>query len=75
MSTKELLYSMIDKLTEQQMQELITLLSENNPQNTYRDEVYGVMGALKEYADPRLIPLENDAWEKEVKARYENDRR
>lgn len=78
MSTRELLYTMIDGLTEQQMQGLIMLLSgkENKSDpKSYRDEVYSVMGGLSEYANPDLIPLEKDAWEMEVKAKYENNGR
>lgn len=75
MSTKELLYAMIDRLTEEQMQGLIMLLSGKVSSQTYHDEVYSVMGGLSEYANPDLIPLEKDAWEIEVKAKYENDRR
>lgn len=75
MSTKETLYAIIDELNEQQMQGLIMLLSNKVSPTSYRDEVYNVMGGLNQYADPALIPLENDAWEKEVKAKYENDRR
>ncbi len=72
MSTKELLYTMIDRLTEQQMQGLIMLLSGKENPKSYRDEVYGAMGGLAEYANPDLIPLEKDAWEMEVKAKYED---
>lgn len=75
MSTKELLYTMIDELTEQQMQGLIMLLSGKSSPQSYRDDVYSVMGSLHEYANPDLIPLEKDAWEMEVKSKYENDRR
>lgn len=74
MSTKELLYTMIDKLTEQQMQDLIMLLSDKVSQKTYHDEVYSIMGGLNEYANLDLVPLEKDAWEIEVKSKYENDR-
>ena len=75
MSTKELLYTIIDGLTEQQMQGLIMLLrgkETEKPSESYRDEVYSVMGGLSKYANPDLIPLEQDAWEMEVKAKYEN---
>ena len=76
MSTKETLYAIINELNEQQMQGLIMLLSNKAVSPTsYRDEVYNVMGGLNQYADPALVPLEKDAWEKEVKAKYENDRR
>ncbi len=71
MSTKELLYTMIDELTEQQMQGLIMLLSGKENSKSYRDEVSSAMGRLAEYANPDLIPLEKDAWEIAVKAKYE----
>ncbi len=71
MSTKELLYTMIDELTEQQMQGLIMLLSGKENSKSYRDEVSSAMGSLAEYANPDLIPLEKGAWEIAVKAKYE----
>lgn len=69
MSTKEQLYTMIDQLTEQQMLELIDFLGSRK---SHGKTAASVMGILSDYADPELIPLEENAWEKAVKQNYEN---
>lgn len=64
MSTKEQLYTMIDSMTEQQMQELIRFLDGHNKKcgNASGD----VKGILSAYADPSLVPQEEGAWERNV---------
>lgn len=69
MSTKELLYTMIDGLTEKQMLELINFL---NGRKRSGKTAASVMGILSDYADKGLIPYEDGAWEKAVKQNYEN---
>lgn len=69
MSTKELLYTKIDGLTEQQMLELIDFLDSRKKRGKPASEVIGI---LSEYADESLIPQEEGAWERAVKANYEN---
>ena len=36
------------------------------------DEISSVMGILHEYADPRLIPYEENAWKDSVSERIKN---
>ncbi len=69
MSTKELLYSIIDELTEQQLLELICYLDSRKKRGK---TVASVMGALSKYADPSLIQQEEGAWEREAARNYEN---
>lgn len=67
MSTKELLYTKIDGLTEQQMLELIDFLDSRKKRGK---SVESVMGILSDYADESLVPQEEGAWERAVKANY-----
>ncbi len=69
MSTKELLYTMIDELTEQQCLELIHYLDSRKKR---RKTAASVKGILSDYADPNLISQEDGAWERAVKRNYEN---
>lgn len=69
MSTKERLYSMINRLTEQQMLELIDYITDKEKQGR---SAASVMGSLAEYADINLIPQESKAWERAAKQNYEN---
>lgn len=69
MSTKEILYTMIDDLNEQQMLELIKLL---NARKKSGKAASSVMGTLSNYADKKLIPQEDRAWERAAKQNYEN---
>lgn len=69
MSTKEMLYTMIDELTERQMLELIDFMKSRKKKGK---PAAAVMGALAEYADSSLIPLEEKSWEEAVKKNYEN---
>lgn len=69
MSTKELLYSMIDSLTEQQMLELIDFMTDRKKQGI---SAASVMGSLANYADINLLPQEDKAWERAAKQNYEN---
>lgn len=64
MSTKELLYTMIDGLTEQQMLELINFL---NSRTKHGKSAASVMGILSDYANASLIPQEDGAWERAAK--------
>ncbi len=64
MSTKERLYTMIDNLTEQQMQEVINYI---DSRKKHGKTATSVMGILSDYANPDLIPLEEKAWERAVK--------
>lgn len=68
MSTKEMAYSIIDTLTEEQLQELLIFL---NGYNKKQVSVESVRGMLSAYANPDLIPLEESAWERTVAENYE----
>lgn len=61
MSTKELLYAIIDKMTEEQMKALIVILN-HNEQHTNKVPIDDIAGRLHKYANPGLIPLEKEAW-------------
>lgn len=69
MSTRERLYTIIDSLDEQQMQELIDFL---NSRKRHGKTAASVKGILSHYANPDLIPLEENAWERAAKQNYEN---
>lgn len=69
MSTKELLYTMIDGLTEQQMLEIIDFLDSQKKRSRSAASVSGI---LSEYADVNLIQQEDGAWERSIKQNYEN---
>ncbi len=69
MSTRERLYNIIDSLDEQQMQELIDFL---NSRKRGGKPAASVKGILSRYANPDLIPLEENAWERAAKQNYEN---
>ncbi|MDD7295069.1 MAG: hypothetical protein PUG85_06585 [Oscillospiraceae bacterium] len=69
MSTRELVHSMIDELSEEQLQALIILLGGTiSKKNT----VKSVRGIFSDCANPDLIPLEKDAWERAAAEKYEH---
>ena len=68
MSTKEMAYSMIDTLTEEQLQEVIAFLKGYKKKTA---SVESVRGILSEYANPDLIAQEESAWERAVVENYE----
>ena len=68
MSTKEMAYSMIDTLTEEQLQEVIVFLKGYKKKTA---SVESVRGILSEYANPDLIAQEESAWERTVVENYE----
>ena len=76
MSTKEMVYSMIDRMSEEQLNALFVLLSgtfhEEKPKADIIEQVDAVCGILHEYANPDLIPFEKDAW---AEAAVERERR
>lgn len=77
MSTKEMVHSMIDRMSEEQVKALFVVLGgtipDEKPETNISDEVDAVCGILHEYANPDLIPLENEeAW---AEAAAERERR
>ena len=77
MSTKEKVYSIIDSMNEEQLNALFVILSgtvhEEKTKANIVEQVDAVMGILHEYANPDLIPFENEeAW---AEAAVERERR
>ena len=71
MSTREIIVSMLDSLTEEQLQGLMMLLK-GYVKKQEETEVDSVRGILSKYANPDLVPLEKEAWERVVVENYEN---
>lgn len=69
MSTRELVHTLVDGLSEEQLRGLVLLLQNQPQKETSLEEVQGILSA---YANPDLIPLEETAWESAVKEKYEN---
>lgn len=69
MSTREIVYSLIDELSEKQLQGLVLLLQGYCKKETSIEKVQGI---LSDYANTSLISEEKNAWEKAVKEKYEN---
>lgn len=61
MSTRERLDSLIDKMTEEQMEALIIILKQYELP-VKKVSIDDVAGCLHQYANPELIPLEKEAW-------------
>ncbi len=69
MSTRELVHTLVDGLSEEQLRGLVLLLQNQPRKETSLEEVQGILSA---YANPDLIPLEETAWESAMKEKYEN---
>ncbi|MDD7294737.1 MAG: hypothetical protein PUG85_04905 [Oscillospiraceae bacterium] len=69
MSTRELVHTLVDGLSEEQLRGLVLLLQNQPRKETTLEEVQGILSA---YANPDLISLEETAWESAVKEKYEN---
>jgi hypothetical protein len=70
MSTREMAHALIDTLSEEQLRGLLMLAQAGTFQKG--KEKKSVRGIFSEYANTDLIPLEDTAWEKSVKEKYEN---
>ena len=68
MSTRELVHTLVDGLSEEQLRGLVLLLQNQPRKETTLEEVQGILSA---YANPDLIPLEETAWESAVKEKFE----
>ena len=79
MSTKELAYSLIDKLNENQLNAAVEFLSSffetASQKNSKKISIESVAGIASEYANPDLIPLEGEAWSNAAAEKYKNFRR
>lgn len=69
MSTKELAYSILDSLSEEQLKGFIMLFSGNVETKPKAGTLKGV---LSECANPDLIPLEKEAWADAAAEKFKN---
>lgn len=77
MSTKELAYSILDSLSEEQLKGFIMLFSgsgETRPKAGTSKvlSAESVAGMAAKYANPDLIPLEKEAWANAAAEKYKN---
>lgn len=63
MSTKEMLYNIIENMTEEQMQAWLVVLGGTASQSS-NDDVDALCGILHDAADPNLVQSEKSAWER-----------
>lgn len=63
MSTKEMLYSIIDNMSEEQMRVWLTVLG-GVPHQKNQNEIEALCGVLHDAANPELISSEKDAWKR-----------
>ena len=75
MSVKELAHSIIDDMTEEQLETFFALFGRHQEQENTK-KVKSVRGIFSKAANPDLIPLEKTAWEQAAaeneKAFWEN---
>lgn len=79
MSTREMVYSLIDRLNDAQLEAIMSILNqfsipqynEANP----RPKAGTLKGALAEYAAPDLISQEKEAWANAAAEKYKNSGR
>lgn len=67
MSTRELAYSVIDGLTDEELEAFIILFGKGRVKPIQKKSA---RGAWSSAANPDLIPLEEGAWERAVMERY-----
>ena len=72
-----MVYRMIDRMSEEQLNALFVILDgmthDDKSKTNIRDEVNSICGILHEYANPDLIPFENEeTW---AEAAVERERR
>lgn len=70
-NSKELesLFDLPENLRNKKVEVIVLPIDENN-RNNYEKKSLG--GRLQKYANPSLIPLEQDAWSGSVVKKYEN---
>lgn len=69
MSNREQVHTMVDEMSEEQLEELVTMIKRISHK---RKTAKSLRGALSKYAKPELIPSEEGAWERAVTENYEN---
>lgn len=72
MSTKERVHTIVDRLSEEQLNALLVILGSVDKSDNNDNDVDAVRGILHNAANPDLIPLEEGAWERAVAERYGN---
>lgn len=72
MSTKEKVHTIVDRLSEEQLNALLVILGSVDNSDSDDNDVDAVRGILHDCANPDLIPLEEGAWERAVAERYGN---
>lgn len=76
MSTRERAYSLIDRLSENQLDAVVEFLNAffDPVSQSQKKEIpaESVMGIASKYANPELIPLEKEAWSNAVAEKYKN---
>ena len=72
MSTKERVHTIVDRLSEEQLNALLVILGSVDNSDNNDNDVDAVMGILHDAANPDLIPLEEGAWGRAVAERYGN---
>ena len=55
------------------MRGLMRLYNTDNDSMIIKDRESSVMGILKKYANPKLIPMEKEAWGEAVREKYANN--
>ena len=68
MSTKEMAYSIIDTLTEEQLEELMVFLKGYSKKTTSVDSVFGILSGR---SNGDYISQEKSVWEKVAAEKYE----
>lgn len=69
MSTREMLFDIINEMPEEELQALLVILGGYQRRTKSASEVSGM---LSKYANPTLIEQEDGAWERTVTEHYEN---
>jgi len=73
MNTKEYAISILNTLSDEQLNKIIELIlvfqNEKNEKN-FHGKKFEAMGILNEYANPEMIQFEKGAWERAVVEKY-----
>lgn len=76
MSTRERAYSLIDRLSEAQIDAVVEFLNAFFETDSHMQKkelsAESVMGIASKYANPDLIPLEREAWADAAAEKYKN---
>ncbi len=73
MSTRELVHTMIDQLSDEQLQALAVILGYTTQKETESQPTpSSVRGIFSNCADAECVPLEKEAWERAVVKKHED---